>query len=88
MRKKETLDVFCMLALESDLSDEQLQKYGEMIVKEVDKTAQAADLVKAFRAMTALEFAERVKRACNGNATSTNNEHTRIHRETREATKV
>jgi hypothetical protein len=81
--KKDSLDTFCRLALESDLSDEQLTAYAKMIVDEIDSSATVADLVASFRAMSATEFAERVKRACNGNATSTGNEHTRIHRETR-----
>lgn len=86
--KKDTLDTFCRLALESDLSDEQLTIYAEEIIKEDDKAAKAADMVAAFRAMSATEFAERVKRACNGNATSTSNEHTRIHRQTRRTAKA
>lgn len=73
--KQDTLDTFCRLALESDLSDEQLTTYAEAIVKEDDKESQPADLVAAFREMSAVEFAQRVKRSCNGNATSTSNHH-------------
>jgi hypothetical protein len=86
--KKDSLDTFCRLALESDLSDAQLLKYGQMVVDEIDKESKAADLIATFRAMSSTEFAQRVKRACNGNATSTDNGHTRIHRETRQVPKV
>jgi hypothetical protein len=87
--KKDTLDTFCRLALESDLSDEQLTAYAQLVVKdcETDFTS-PGDLVSFFRAMSATEFAQRVKRACNGSATSTDNQHTSIHRETRRAAKV
>jgi hypothetical protein len=85
--RRDVLDVFCTLALESDLSEEQLTLYAQLVLDEIavgpSKAERCESLIASLRAMSAMEFAERVKRRCNGNATSTCNEHTSIHRQTR-----
>lgn len=82
--KTRTLDPFCQLALESDLSDEQLAYYAGLCLEYTNgrgsKPASTVwtvnALVSAFRGMTAPEAFQAVQRAASGHATSTSNRYT------------
>lgn len=80
MEQDRKFNKFCQLALETDLSKEQLERVATAVYGSDEgfnnrERGSERAVVIALRRMTALEFAQRVKMAANGNATNTSDNH-------------